>query len=93
MTVAPRAPMTRWKDTLPYPQGSGPRSYFAAALANLAEALEAEDEHHDAGMLMGASFAAAEIRAWRKSLPEQGKRIEDYGSRSSWPARPRSGCR
>ena len=66
--------MTRWKDALPPSQEDNPRDRFAAALEDLAAAMGVEGRDTDS-MMACAMQAAAEIRAWRKSVPncDQGR--------------------
>ena len=74
--------MTRWKDTLPESMEADPQSWFDEALTGLAFALWAQARGDQGQMLDSAAWAAAEIRAWRKSLPWQGDRIDDYSPKS-----------
>lgn len=68
----------RWVDSLPEPgTWDGNAMRMRAALERLAWALMFEGDRYDKATLQEIRRAAAEVRAWRKSLPEQGKRVKD----------------
>jgi len=74
-------------DTLPEPVGHDTEERFNRALTSLLYALATLAADPD-WALTRAARAAAEIRAWRKSLPDQGERIDlDQQFKQSWDDR------
>lgn len=60
---------TTWKSTLPQAHGTNPGQHAALALIQLGKAVAYQPDDR-LEMLDMAGCAAAEIRAWRNSLPE-----------------------